>query len=179
MSASAVLVANIGRPLPARRRLLMEVANSIMLYGSEIWSETLEVQKRASSLVSVQRTAAYCTMSAPAVLVANIGGPLSARRTLLMEMANRIMLYGSEIWAETLEVKKREKSLVSVQRTAAYCTVSASVVLVVNIGGPLSARRSLVMEVPNSTMIQGSEIWSGQTHLYQCKEQLHIVQSPP
>lgn len=69
------LMANIGGPLPARRRLLMEVGNSIMLYGSEIWAETLDVKKRANSLVSVQRTAAsriasaYRTVSAPALLV--------------------------------------------------------------------------------------------------------------
>ena len=46
-----------------------------MLYGSEIWAETLEVKERANSLVSVQRTpalritSAYRIMSAPAVLV--------------------------------------------------------------------------------------------------------------
>ena len=69
------IMANIRNPLPARRRLLMEVANSIMLYGREIWAETLEVKKRANSLVLVQRMAAlrnesaYSTMSAPADLV--------------------------------------------------------------------------------------------------------------
>ena len=66
---------NVGGPLPARRRILKEVANSIMLYGSEIWAETLEVKKRANSLVLVQRTAALCiasvyrTVFAPAVFV--------------------------------------------------------------------------------------------------------------
>ena len=53
----------------------MEVANSVMVYGSEIWVEMLEVKKRANLLVSVQRTAAlrialaYRTVSSPAVLV--------------------------------------------------------------------------------------------------------------
>ena len=37
------LMAHIGGPLPLKRRLLTEVANSIMLYGSKIWAETLEV----------------------------------------------------------------------------------------------------------------------------------------
>ena len=69
------LMANIGGPLPAKQRLLMEIANSIMIYGSEIWAETLEVKKRANSLVSVQRTAAlriasaYRTVSAPNILM--------------------------------------------------------------------------------------------------------------
>ena len=39
--------------LPDRRRLLMEIA--VMLYGREIWAETLEVKKRANSLVSAQK----------------------------------------------------------------------------------------------------------------------------
>ena len=53
----------------------MEVANNIMLYGRKIWAETLEVKKRADSLVLVQRTAtlriasAYRTVPAPAVFV--------------------------------------------------------------------------------------------------------------
>ena len=53
----------------------MEVANNIMLYGSEIWAETLEVKKRANLLVSVQRmdalrnASAYRTVSLLGVLV--------------------------------------------------------------------------------------------------------------
>ena len=50
-------MANIGDPLPVRRRLLMEVANNFMLYGSEISAETLEVKKLVNSLVLIQRTA--------------------------------------------------------------------------------------------------------------------------
>ena len=67
----------------------------------------------------------------------NIGCPLPARWNLLMEVGGIIMLYESEIWAETLEVKKRTNLLVSVQRTAslriasAYRTVFAPAVLVI------------------------------------------------
>ena len=43
------LMANIRGPQPARRRLLTEVTNSIMLYGNEILVETLEVKKRLKS----------------------------------------------------------------------------------------------------------------------------------
>lgn len=69
------LMANIGGPLPSRRRLLMETCNSILLYGSEIWGQTLQTAYRAKSLLSVQRTAAlrvissYRTVSEPAALV--------------------------------------------------------------------------------------------------------------
>ena len=47
------------------------------------------------------------------------------------------MLYGSEIWAEMLEVKKHANSLITLQTTAtlhiasAYRTVSAPAVLVI------------------------------------------------
>ena len=57
--------------------------------------------------------------------MANIGGPLRARRRLLPKVGNNIMLYGSKICAETLWVKKRSNSLVPVQRTAALRTASA------------------------------------------------------
>ena len=53
----------------------MEVGNSIMLYGSEIWAESLDFKKQANSFVLVQRMAtlrieyAYRTVYALAVLV--------------------------------------------------------------------------------------------------------------
>ena len=57
----------------ARRNLLKEVPNNIILYESEIWTKTLELKKRPNSLVqrkAVLRIASvYYTMSAPAVLV--------------------------------------------------------------------------------------------------------------
>ena len=39
----------------------MEIVNSIMLYGNEIWAEMPNVKNRANSLVSLQRTAALRT----------------------------------------------------------------------------------------------------------------------
>ena len=35
----------MGGPLPAKRRLLMEAGNSIMLYRSDIWAEKLNSKK--------------------------------------------------------------------------------------------------------------------------------------
>lgn len=69
------LMANIGGPLPRKRKLLMETTNSILLYGCEIWGEQMRVRKRANILLAVQRTAAlrvtsaYRTVSASAILV--------------------------------------------------------------------------------------------------------------
>lgn len=69
------LMANIGGPLPNKRKLLMEANNSILLYGSEIWGEQMNIRRRANVLLAVQRTAAlrvtsaYRTVAGPAVLV--------------------------------------------------------------------------------------------------------------
>ena len=69
------LMANIGGPVPNRRKLLMEAGNSILLYGSEIWAPALETRTRATQLLSAQRIAAlrviasYRTVSISAVLV--------------------------------------------------------------------------------------------------------------
>lgn len=69
------LMANVGGPLASRRKLLMEASNSILLYGSEIWSSTLKTKKRARKILAIQRTAAlrvtsaYRTVSAQAALV--------------------------------------------------------------------------------------------------------------
>lgn len=71
----ARLMANIGGPLPNKRKLLMEVSNSILLYGCEIWADKTTMSRRASSLLAVQRiaalriTSAYRTVSAAAVFV--------------------------------------------------------------------------------------------------------------
>ena len=67
--------------------------------------------------------------------MANIGGPLSTRQRLLVEITNRFMLYENEIWAETLEAKKRANLPVSVLNGwSAYrvgiSTMFASAVLV-------------------------------------------------
>ena len=66
----------------------MEVGNSTMLYGSEIWAEMLNVEKRANSVISAQRTAilliasAYFTVSAPAVLVIAVTIPVDPQNLL-------------------------------------------------------------------------------------------------
>ncbi|XP_033225904.1 uncharacterized protein LOC117178586 [Belonocnema kinseyi] len=69
------LMPNIKGPRESKRKTLMSVAHSIMLYGSEIWADALKVQKYSKRMVSVQRrcalriTSAYRTVSAPAAMV--------------------------------------------------------------------------------------------------------------
>lgn len=69
------LMANVGGPRPARRRLLMLTTQSILLYGAEIWADALLVKKFRSCMASIQRRGAlriascYRTVSEPAALV--------------------------------------------------------------------------------------------------------------
>ena len=90
----------------------MEVANNIVPYGSEIWAETMEVKKRANSLVLVQRTtalriaSAYRAVSAPAVLVIASTIPvdlLAAERTEIYKAkAHNRTLWGKHHYKMTM-----------------------------------------------------------------------------
>ena len=56
-----------------------------------------------------------------------------AKRKCIMAATNSILLYGSEIWGDAIEIKAKRKILAAVQRTAALelCTVLAAAVLVI------------------------------------------------
>ena len=58
------LMANIRGLIQSRRRLMMAITDSILLYGSEIWADALKVECRLRILSSVQRTAALRAASA-------------------------------------------------------------------------------------------------------------------
>lgn len=69
------LMANLGGPSPAKRRLLMLTVQSVLLYGAEIWGHITRTNKYRQGLVSVQRRSAlriassYRTVSGPAIFV--------------------------------------------------------------------------------------------------------------
>ena len=69
------LMANVGGPKPSRRKLLMSVVHSILLYGAEVWAEALEVEFHQTKQEAVQRhcllriACSYRTVSKEAVLV--------------------------------------------------------------------------------------------------------------
>ena len=76
-SALSRLMANINGPRPSKRRLLMSVTQSILLYGSEIWANALKkkVYRKRIRIAGVQYRGAlriacsYRTVSEPAALV--------------------------------------------------------------------------------------------------------------
>lgn len=98
---------------------------------------TLDSKLTFSAQIHCATTKAAKTTAQLSKLMANIGGPLPSKRRLLMEAANSILLYGCEIWADTLKVKQRAKALLAVQRrgalriTSAYRTVSETAVLLI------------------------------------------------
>lgn len=69
------LMANIGGPTPTKRRLIMTVMQSILLYGAEIWADALNKEYCRKRIEAVQRRGAlrvacsYRTVSYPAVNV--------------------------------------------------------------------------------------------------------------
>ena len=74
-TALSRLMANTRGPRQSKRRLLMTVAQSIMLYGAEIWGNALKKERYRKRMAAVQVRGAmriaspYCTVSEPAALV--------------------------------------------------------------------------------------------------------------
>lgn len=70
-------------------------------------------------------------------LMANIGGPVSSKRRLLMSTTQSIILYGAEIWADAMKKEVHRQKIAAVQRlgalriTSSYRTVSEPAVLVI------------------------------------------------
>lgn len=70
-------------------------------------------------------------------LMGNVDGPRHSKRKLLMSTVNAILLYGAEVWAGAMKVKKYSKRMLAVQRRAAlrvacsYRTVSTEGAMVV------------------------------------------------
>ena len=52
------LMANVEGPTASKRRLLMAVTESILLYGCEIWADALKTEKYRKRMASVQRRGA-------------------------------------------------------------------------------------------------------------------------
>lgn len=74
-AALSRLMANMGGPRPCKRRVLMSVVHSTLLYGAEVWSGAMSVAYHRKRLLAVQRrgalriVSAYRTVSEPAVMV--------------------------------------------------------------------------------------------------------------
>lgn len=69
------LMRNVGGPVGTKRRVLMSVVHSVLLFGCETWAEALKKKNLRGKMATVQRrgalriASAYRTVSEPAVLV--------------------------------------------------------------------------------------------------------------
>ena len=57
--------------------------------------------------------------------MANIEGPTQSKRGLLMSTTQAVLLYGAEIWADSLDKEYKKRTQVKIQRTAALRRSSA------------------------------------------------------
>ena len=101
------LMANIGVPIRTKRKLIMTATSWILLYGSEIWGDALEVEsKRKILTVALRVASAYSTVSGDAVLVI-VGGILidllafERRKSLKMKREN-LAVSRSDLRSQTL-----------------------------------------------------------------------------
>lgn len=107
------LMANIGGPTPAKRRLLMTTMQSILLYGAEIWADALNKDYCRRRMAAVQRRGAlrvacsYRTVSHPAVYVIATVIPID----LLAQERKSIYTRGSAISRKEAATEARTRSM--------------------------------------------------------------------
>ena len=103
------LMANVGGPKPSRRKLLMSVVHSILLYGAEVWAEALEVECHKTKPEAVQRhcvlriACSYRTVSKEAMLV--IAGVMPLR---LMAKQRKLVYYNKDHMGKVNVAKARD-----------------------------------------------------------------------
>lgn len=107
------LMANVGGPTESKRRLLMSVTHSILLYGSEIWADALKKNKYRKKMAAVQRigalriTSSYRTVSEPAVLIIAGVAPIDLQAAEKKYIHRRQAEVGKQ--AATVEAKELTK----------------------------------------------------------------------
>lgn len=97
------------------------------------------IDSKLSFFEQIRQTAEKAARGVTALsrLMANVGGPKSSKRRLLMAAVQSTLLYGAEVWAEALNKESYKKRLCQVQRRAAlrvasaYRTVSEPAALVI------------------------------------------------
>ena len=121
------LMRNVGGPSESKRRLLMSTTYNILLYGAEIWAESLKRKMYCKHMTAVQRkgalrvTSAYRTVSEPAILVLAGSPPIhllaQERRVIYLrglktprsQAAKEARKETLRIWQQTWEQESRGK----------------------------------------------------------------------
>jgi retron-type reverse transcriptase len=106
------LMPNIGGPKSARRRLYLEVAQSVLLYAAPVWAEALSIGSYRRKMASVQRTCAlrvisgYRTVSEQAALVLASTPPID-----LLAAERRTRYWGRDVEDHPGKEELREETL--------------------------------------------------------------------
>jgi len=112
-TALSRLMANVGGPSAEKRKILLSVTDSILLYGSEVWADALKKECYRKQMGAVQRRAAlrissaYRTVSEPAALVVAGVVPID----LLAQERKTVFYTKSELGAEEASRVAREASM--------------------------------------------------------------------
>lgn len=129
-------------PLLTGKRILlnieMRVCSETLCIQSSVKDLGVKLDPKLKYWAQIQQTATKASQTTASLsrLMANISGLLASKRTLLMSVKHSILLYGSEIWADTLKTEHRRKQLAAGQRMGAfrvastYRTVSEPAILV-------------------------------------------------
>jgi hypothetical protein len=59
----SVLMSNLGGLAEVRRRMLMDVAMLVLLYGAPVWADSLQIDFRRREMEKIQRRAALRCVS--------------------------------------------------------------------------------------------------------------------
>ncbi|XP_033229117.1 uncharacterized protein LOC117180735 [Belonocnema kinseyi] len=112
-SALSRLMVNVSGPRPSKCRLLMTVAQSIMLYGAGIWADALKKKTHCKLLAVSQRrgalriACAYRTVSEPAILV--IAGTIPI--DLLAQEKKKVFLRKTEVTKAVAKAEARAATM--------------------------------------------------------------------
>jgi len=123
---------SVGSPVLHVQGFQVPVKRDIRYLGVRLDTRLSFVQHAISVASGARRAAA-----ALGRLMPNVGGPSQSKRSLLMSVVQSRLLYGAQVWADSVQgVGKSENALLQAQRTAAlrvarcYRTVSDVAVLV-------------------------------------------------
>ncbi|XP_033214069.1 uncharacterized protein LOC117171125 [Belonocnema kinseyi] len=110
MGALCRLMPNIAGPKSSKRKTLLSVIHSILLYGAEIWADALQHKSYRKKKAAVQRrgalrvTSAYCTTSEAAVpVIGSMPPPIDLLAIERKRVYERLEIEGNP------EIMKREE----------------------------------------------------------------------
>ncbi|KAL4126804.1 hypothetical protein QTP88_011013 [Uroleucon formosanum] len=191
---------NINAAKRTKRKLLSNVAYSVMLYGAPVWAdqmsatgwtELLKVQRR----ICLRVASGYCTISREAVSVITSIAPLNLlakeRKQIHDMKSNREQTQPQKTsWILPKVPTKRVIRYLGVQldtrltyvehvtTVAAGARRAAATIgkLMPYVGGPSQSKRSLLMSVMHSRLLYDTQVWADRIQgVKKAKESLSIA----